>query len=417
MASTFSHWVNRRDRRCTLPCDVGKDTSLQAQSAKRQSALRFIVCLGIVSLFADMTYEGAHSIIGPYLKDLGATALQVALIAGVGEMLGASLRFFSGRFADRTRAYWTITIFGYAMNVVAVPALAFAQNWETAAILIIVERTGKALRGPARDVLLSGATQEVGHGWGFGLHSMMDQTGAVIGPLLMVAAVARSHHFGPAFFWLAFPALGTLAALLAARFLNPDRLQPAKAQSTQLFPHLFWTYVAAAGLLACGMVDFPLLAYHFQAAKISTAVEIPLLYAGAMAVNGLTALLFGRLFDRIGLNALVFGILLSLLALPLGFLGGAAGAIASVACWATGLGAQDACLRSGIASVISMNKRGSAFGAFNGVYGVSWFLGSVAMGLLYSRSLTALVIFGIAAQFAAAVMFFRLRGMLRINPA
>lgn len=392
-------------------------TSHQSASQKRAAALRFIVCLGIVSLFADMTYEGAHSIIGPYLKDLGATALQVAIIAGVGEMLGASLRFFSGRFADRTRAYWTITFFGYAMNVVAVPALAFAQNWQTAAILIVIERTGKALRGPARDVLLSGATQEVGHGWGFGLHSIMDQTGAVIGPLLMVAAVARSHHFGPAFFWLAFPAVGTLVALLMARVLNPDHARSPKAQTSQTMPPLFWTYVAAAGLLACGMVDFPLLAYHFQAAKISTAVEIPLLYAGAMAVNGLTALLFGRLFDRFGLNSLALGIFVSLLALPLGFLGGAWAAVASVACWATGLGAQDACLRSGIATVVSMNKRGSAFGAFNGVYGVSWFLGSVAMGLLYSRSLAALVIFGIATQFAAAVMFFRLRGMLKVKPA
>jgi MFS-type transporter involved in bile tolerance (Atg22 family) len=389
-------------------------TSLPEQTApqKRASALRFIVCLGIVSLFADMTYEGAHSIIGPYLKDLGASAFQVALIAGFGEMLGASLRFFSGRFADRSRAYWTITFSGYAMNVIAVPALAFAGNWQTAAILIIAERTGKALRGPARDVLLSGATQEVGHGWGFGLHSIMDQTGAVIGPLLMVAAVARSHRFGPPFLWLAFPAVGTLVALSMARLLNPDRVQPVKTQTNQSLPRVFWLYVAAAGLLACGMVDFPLLAYHFQAAKISTAVEIPLLYAGAMAVNGITALLFGKLFDRFGLNTLVFGILISLLALPLGFLGGPAGAIAGVACWATGLGAQDACLRSGIATVVSMNKRGGAFGAFNGVYGVMWFLGSVTMGLLYAHSLVALVVFGIVAQLAAAVMFFRLRRMI-----
>ena len=379
---------------------------------KRNAALRFIVCLGVVSLFADMTYEGAHSIIGPYLKDLGATAFEVALIAGVGEMLGASLRFFSGRFADRTHAYWTITFCGYAMNVIAVPALAFAGNWQMAAILIIAERTGKALRGPARDVLLSGATQEVGHGWGFGLHSIMDQTGAVIGPLLMVAAVARSHHFGPGFLWLAFPAVGTLAALLMARVLNPDHIAKVKTRTDQVLPHVFWMYVIAAGLLACGFVDFPLLAYHFQSAGISTPVEIPLLYAGAMGVNGLTALLFGRLFDRFGLNALVAGIFISMLSLPLGFLSGPAGAIASVACWATGLGAQDACLRSGIATVVSMNKRGGAFGAFNGVYGVMWFLGSLAMGLLYSRSLIALVAFGIAAQLASAIMFFRLRTML-----
>jgi Major Facilitator Superfamily len=390
-----------------------KQPEQAAAASKRASALRFIVCLGVVSLFADMTYEGAHSIIGPYLKDLGATALAVAVIAGVGEMLAASLRFFSGRLADGTRAYWALTFCGYAMNVIAVPALAFAPTWQVAAILVIAERTGKALRGPARDVLLSGATEDVGHGWGFGLHSIMDQTGAVIGPLLMVAAVARSHHFGPGFLWLAFPAVGTLIALVMARLLNPERSRPAMTRTDQSLPRVFWIYVSAAGLLACGMVDFPLLAYHFQSAKMSTEVEIPLLYAGAMAVNGLTALLFGRLFDRIGLNALVLGTLVSMLALPLGFISGPMGAIASVACWATGLGAQDACLRSGIASVVSMNKRGGAFGAFNGVYGVMWFLGSLTMGLLYSRSLVALVVFGMLAQLGAAVMFFRLRRDLR----
>jgi MFS-type transporter involved in bile tolerance (Atg22 family) len=374
--------------------------------------MRFILCLGVVSLFADMTYEGAHSIVGPYLRDLGATGLEVAIIAGVGEMLAASLRFFSGRFADRTQAHWTITFCGYAMNVIAVPALALASNWQMAAILIVAERTGKALRGPARDVLLSGATQEVGHGWGFGVHSIMDQTGAVIGPLLMVAAVARSHHFGPGFLWLVFPAVGTLVALLAARMLNPFYIRTVNTPSSPVLPKVFWMYVAASGLLACGMLDYPLLAYHFQGANIATPIEIPLLYAGAMAVNGLTALLFGMLFDRFGLLTLVFGILFSILALPLGFFGGPAGAIASVACWATSLGAQDACLRSGIARVVSMNKRGGAFGAFNGVYGVMWFLGSATMGVLYSRSLVALVVFGIVVQLGGAALFFRLRGML-----
>jgi hypothetical protein len=381
---------------------------------RRAAALRFIVCLGIVSLFADMTYEGAHSIIGPYLKELGASALVVASVAGIGEMLAASLRFFSGRYADRTRAYWTITFCGYAMNVIAVPALAFAGNWQTAALLLIAERTGKALRGPARDVLLSGATQEVGHGWGFGLHSVMDQTGAVIGPLLMVAAVARNHHFGPAFLWLFFPAVGTLLALTMARVLNPNREPKAKTQEAQTLPRVFWTYVAAAGFLACGYIDFPLLAYRFESAGLFTPETIPLLYVGAMAINGLTALLFGRVCDRLGLNTLVFGIFVSLLALPLGLLGGRTMAMASVFCWAAGLGAQDACLRSGIASVVSMNKRGGAFGAFNGVFGVMWFAGSLAMGLLYSHSLVGLAVFGLISQLIAAILFFSLRRKLRV---
>jgi len=376
---------------------------------QRTSAIRFIVCLGVVSFFADMTYEGARSIIGPFLQDLGASATQVGMIAGLGEMLAASLRFFSGRFADRTHAYWTIAICGYAMNLIAVPLLAFAGNWQMAALLVIAERTGKALRGPARDVLLSEATSVVGHGWGFGLHAALDQAGAMLGPLLMAVAVARSNQFGPAFLRLGIPAVLALIALLTARAAYPTRGILPAPKAPQALPHFFWIYVAAAGLLACGFVDFPLLGYHFQKTGLAKPAMIPLLYSGAMAVNGITALVFGRLFDRYGLPVLTCGILVSLLALPLGFLGGEIGAIVSVACWATGLGAQDASLRAGLAKVVSMNQRGSAFGAFNGVYGVAWFLGSAAMGLLYDHSLVALVVFGVLAQLSAALLFFRLR--------
>ena len=216
----------------------------------------------------------------------------------------------------------------------------------------------------------------------------MDQTGAVIGPLLMTAAVARDHHFGPPFLWLVPSDRHSSGAADGAHLKSESRSEGKDPGAANL-PHVFWMYVLAAGLLACGYIDFPCLRSALKV-QIYSAAAIPLLYVGAMAVNGLTALLFGRLFDRFGLITLVFGILFSMLALPLGFLGGTAAAIASVFCWATGLGAQDACLRSGIATVVSMNKRGSAFGAFNGVYGVMWFLGSLAMGLLYSKSFVGL---------------------------
>src|SRR5437763_8900683 len=230
----------------------------------RRAAFRFIVALGFVSLFADMTYEGAHSVIGPLLKDLGATATEVGIIAGLGEMIAASLRYFSGRLADKTRAYWTITTLGYFLNLVVVPGLAFAGNWQAAALLIVAERTGKSLRGPARDVLLSEATEVVGHGAGFGLHAAMDQTGAVLGPLLVAAAVARTHHFGPAFIWLAVPAVGAFIALLFARAMSPHTGPPPAAPTEKQLPRVCWFYVAAAGLLALGFVALPVLAYPFQ---------------------------------------------------------------------------------------------------------------------------------------------------------
>jgi MFS family permease len=382
---------------------------------ERKTAFRFIVALGFVSLFADMTYEGAHSVIGPLLKDLGASATQVGIIAGLGEMIAASLRYFSGRLADKTRAYWTITSLGYFLNLVVVPGLAFAGNWQAAALLVIAERTGKSLRGPARDVLLSEATEVVGHGKGFGLHAAMDQTGAVLGPLLVAVSVARTHHFGPAFLWLAVPAVGAFVALLFARSMRAKKPTLPPLPTEKHLPRVFWWYVAAACLLALGFVDFPLLAYHFQSSSLTKPETIPLLYAGAMGVNGLMALFFGRLFDRYGIQIIAFGIVVSLLALPFGFLGGANGVYISVACWATGHGAQDATLRSGISQAVSMNKRGTAFGAFNAAYGVVWFAGSVVMGVLYDYSLIALVIFGVVAQLGAAVLFVWLRRPLEVE--
>jgi len=376
-----------------------------APQQKRKAAIRFIVCLGIVSLFADMTYEGAHSIMGPFLKEKGATATEVGIIAGLGEMLAASLRFFSGRFADRTRAYWTITLVGYGVNLIVVPAMAFAGNWEMAALLVIIERTGKAIRGPARDVLLSDVTAVVGHGWGFGLHAAFDQTGAVVGPLLMAVAVSETNHFGPAFLRLAIPAVLALGSLLVAKSAYPVQGHPPPAKGPQPLPRVFWLYVAASAVLAFGFVDFPLLSYHWQKYSLIAPATIPLIYSGAMAIIGITALVFGRLFDRFGVRILAIGILVSAFAVPFGFLGGLGGIIAAAACWAVGHGAQDACLRSGIAQVVSMNKRGSAFGAFNGVYGVAWFAGSVIMGVLYDHSIMSLVVFGVVIQVIASVMF------------
>ena len=384
----------------------------------RAVAIRFIVCLGIVSLFADMTYEGAYSIIGPFFKELGMSAALVGVISGAGEMIAASLRYFSGRFADRTRAYWPIVFIGYGLNVLVIPALAFAASWPAAAVLVAAERTGKALRGPARDVLLSDATKEVGHGFGFGVHAAMDQTGAVLGPLIMAWMVLRLHRFGPAFLPLAIPALLALTALIVAKHYHPAVVTPPKAPpNPQELPRLFRMYVIASGLLACGFVDFPLLAYHFQRTGVVKPEVIPLLYAFAMGITGAAALVMGKLFDRHGIVILVLGTIVSMATLPLGFLGGFPGAVASAACWGIGLGAQDATLRAGIAQVVSMNKRGSAFGSFNAVYGVMWFAGSAIMGLLYDREPGWLVAFGVAFQVAAAVMFLALRAPLRAEVA
>ena len=121
----------------------------------------------MVSLLADITYEGARSITGPYLAILGANAAVVGFVAGFGELVGYGLRLVSGYLADRTGKYWTITIVGYAINLLAVPLLALADQWWLAALLIIIERMGKGMRVPSRDAMLSHAGHRMGMGWAF----------------------------------------------------------------------------------------------------------------------------------------------------------------------------------------------------------------------------------------------------------
>jgi len=372
----------------------------------RQSAIRFIIALGVISLFADVTYEGARSVNGPFLATLGAGAAVVGIVSGAGELAGYLLRLAGGVAVDRTRAYWPLTIIGYIINLLAVPLMAFAHHWLFASALIVIERAGKGIRTPARDVMLSQASHIVGRGWGFGLHEFMDQTGAFIGPLMVALVLHESHQYPRAYALLGVPAALSIAALFSAvRFYpDPSRFEPAEPTGPRVsgaLPRAFWIYVAAAGLLAAGWVDFPLIAFHFQKTSVVPAAEIPVFYAVAMGVEALAALGFGKLFDRIGTPVLILGALLSAASSPLAFFGSFYTALAGVALWGAGMGAQQSTLRAKIADLVPPERRGSAYGIFNSVYGVLWFMGSSAIGILYGRSLRAAVAFAVIAQLAA----------------
>ena len=374
----------------------------------RKKALGFVVFLGVVSLFADMTYEGARSIAGPFLATLGASGTIVGIVAGFGELVGYGLRLVSGLISDRTKRYWTITVFGYVVNLTAVPLLALAGRWEMAAALLIAERVGKAIRTPARDAMLSHATSRLGAGWAFGLHEALDQMGAVAGPLIVAAVLHARGSYRAGFAVLLIPALMAIAVLLVARALypRPRDLEPtAPALESSGFPRAYWLYLAAVGLVAAGYVDFPLIAYHFQRTAVVSQNWIPVFYAVAMGVDAVAALVFGHLFDRIGISALVAVSLISSLFAPLTFLGDFRVALLGMALWGVGMGAQESVMRAAVAGMVSPDRRGSAYGFFNAGYGVAWFLGSALLGVLYDVSLPVLIAFSVATQLASVPIF------------
>ena len=375
---------------------------------KFDTATKFVVLIGLISLFSDMTYEAARSINGSFLQILGTNGATVGIVAGLGELLGYGLRFISGYIADKTKKYWTILIAGYLLNLFSVPLLALAGFWQLAVILMITERIGKAIRTPARDALLSFGTQKMGRGWGYGLHEAMDQIGATVGPLLVSAVLFYQHqNYQMAFGILFIPAIIAVSILLYCRHLypSPEKLEiKTTSIDSQGFNRRYWIYVLAAAFIAAGYIDFPLIAYHFKTKALMSDSVIPLFYAVAMATDAMAALIFGKMFDRKGIKSLFLAILLSSFFAPMVFLGGFNWALAGMILWGIGMGAQESILKSEIAEMIPSEKRGTAFGTFNTVYGLFWFAGSTLMGYLYDFSIVSLIIFSVVSQLFAVLI-------------
>ncbi len=381
------------------------------ESLSRSQAVRFVWMIGLVSLLSDMTYQGAHSNAGPYLATLGASGTVVGLVAGAGEAVNLGLRLVFGYLTDRTRRHWLIAFFGYTLNLLTVPCLALTGSWPAAASLLILERTGKGMRTPARDVMLSYAADKMGRGRAFGIHEALDQTGAMLGPLLVAAMLFFHKGYRASFAVLAVPAVLGLAMLAVtwASYRSPEKLSNAAPElSTKNLPRPFWLLVTSVGCLAIGYADFALMAFHFKQRAVLSAAWIPACYGIAMGLQGLSSFLSGRLFDRWGARTLLIAAVPAMAFTPLAFLGRAEWAFVGVALWAIGLGAQSTVMKAMVAGLVSADRRGSAYGVLNCAYGALWFAGSAAMGWLYDRSLVALVIFSLVAQAAALPALFSL---------
>jgi MFS family permease len=365
---------------------------------------RFVLLLGVVSLFADMTYEGARSISGPFLAVLGANATAVGFIVGFGELIGYGLRLVSGYVADRSGRYWLLVLGGYSLNLLAVPLLALVGHWQMAAVLLIAERLGKAIRAPARDVILSHATAQLGHGKGFAVHEALDQIGAVTGPLMVAAVLYAGRGYAVSFSILLLPALLALGTLVVARWLypHPRALETtAELPATPVrFPRAFWFYLAAVVCFAGSYADFPLIAYHVKTQALLSEGQIAVLYALAMGVDAVAALIMGPLFDRYGLRTLIPLPLLTALIAPLAFAMHQRLIVVGVVVWGVGMGAQESVMRAAIATLVPIQRRGTAYGLFNAVYGLSWFVGSAVLGGLYDLSILALMLFAVALALA-----------------
>jgi MFS family permease len=383
------------------------------------SAWRFVVWFGIVAMFADIVYEGARSITGPLLASLGASALVVGVVTGVGEAAALLLRLVSGPLTDRTGRFWAWTLAGYALTVVSVPLLGLASALWVASGLVIAERVGKAVRSPAKDTLLSHATAVTGRGRGFAVHEALDQVGALTGPLAVAGVLAvTGNDYTPALLVLAVPGVVAFALVvwLCVRVPRPAlyELDRETATSTPAgvtagvtagtaetaavpvvpsgaLPGAFWAYAAFAGLTTIGFATFGVLSFHLVTAGLLSAAAVPVLYAAAMVVDAVAAVATGLAYDRLGARVLVVLPFVAALVPMLAFSGTVAVAVVGALAWGVALGVQESTLRATVADLVGPGRRATAYGIFGAVLGVSAAAGGALAGGLYEVSVPLLV--------------------------
>ena len=389
----------------------------------------FIILFGIVSLFSDMTHEGASSIRGAYLSLLGASAATIGFISGLGELIGYSMRYVFGKLTDKSKQYWPMTIIGYVLDIIAVPALALVgeHGWIAACVLLVIQRMGKAIKKPAKDTIMSFAASQEGVGKSFGIQEVLDQIGAFIGPVLLYLVMlfktegTTFEFYSTCFAVLAIPGAITLILLIVTRckFPNPEHFEPEPKEYIPFkMKKEFILYIAGISLFAFGFIDYSIIIMQVSrtyshlasglsetSALVSTG-NLPLLYAGAMLVDAVAALFFGMMYDKNGVKALVWSTVISAPfavfvfafdSVPMLLLG--------VALWGVGMGAQESILKAAVTSMVPKASRATGYGVFECSFGAFWFLGSWLMGVLYDISIPAMIAVSVIAQLAAIPLY------------
>ena len=378
------------------------------------SAIRFVVWFGTVSAAGDFVYEGARSVIGPFLAHLGASAALVGLVTGIGEATALVFRLFTGRLADRTGKPWPQTIFGYALTMVCVPLLSLSSGLTTASLLYNGERFGKAVRTPSRDIMLAHASAATGRGKAFGLHEALDSAGGLLGPLLFTAVLALGAGYRVGFALLAVPGAVALVILFRLRAAVPDPTEydpsarVSESKKLRLDTHLpgmFWLYSAFSAATMLGFATWAVLAYHLTKQHVVATSVVPLLYAVSLATAGITAYLFGRVYDQVGMRGLIVVSPLAALIPWLSFSNSVAAVVIGSVVWGATVGVHESTMRAAVTDLVPPERRGAGFGTYTAIYGVAWLVGAAVIGVLYTHGRTVIGVTVDAVQVVALALF------------
>lgn len=374
----------------------------------KRRAFQLIFLFGMISMLGDISYEGARSINGAYLKLLNADPIIVGFIFGIGEFLGYGIRLFSGFISDKTQSYWFFTILGYSL-IISVPLLSFSNSWQIAVLLMILERIGKGIRSPAKDTIVSFASKQVGTGLGFGITELIDQVGAFLGPLiftlffLSIKSKVELIHYQKAYelSWIPFFILILILIFAFIKFSNPIEFENTKKLKFNLYSSkVFWFYLLFIFFTTLGFINFGIIGYHLKAKEFVNDFQIPLLYGIAMFFDAITGIIVGKIYDNIKnknnqnyseTKILVFIPIFTLIGIVLLFAENLFFVYLGVIFWGIVMGFHETIMKAIISDLTDINQRGMGFGIFHIVYGFSFLIGSTLTGYMYKISISWLL--------------------------
>ena len=386
----------------------------------KKKALLFILLISISSLFCDMTHAGAKSIYGVYLNFIGASAATIGFVSGMAQLVANSLGLLTGYIASKKKNYWTMVIVGYLFCLVFIPALALTSEngWIVASCLIICERIGRAFWQPSRNTLISYTTSLLGTGKTFSILSFFNKIGACLGPLILFfillgrskSDLLNTYHL--CFLVLLIPAIIAICFVLLAKskFHHPENFEQEKSATSTpaVKSHVsFILFCIGISLFGLGFFDFPLITLRLSKIPALHLADLPLLFSGAMLVSAFSSLLFGKLFDKIKLKALVISTALSCLFPFFLFLSSNVWLLfIGIIVWGIGIASLETILKSVVTQLVAKENRSKYFGLASLFFGLFLFIGSWLCGIFYDISFCLLTFFSFGMQLLAMLFFF-----------
>jgi MFS family permease len=371
----------------------------------KRNAIKFVILMGIVSLFGDMVYETARGIMGPYLGSLGASAFAIGLVFGLGEFLGYVLRIVAGVLIDKTRGYWLFVFVGYGL-IGAIPLIGLTDSWLVASTFIIMERVGKALRAPAKDTLLSIHTAGIGRGKIFGIHELADQVGAVLGPFLFFLMLSFGLGYKNSLLLLFVPfALMMIIIVVSKLFSEKVPVEKEKEiitdnKKARIYYYLYLIFIFFTSL---GFISFPVISYHAVKVGIVSENVVPLIYAAVMVMDALFAIPVGILYDRFKVRIMATLPFLTVLT-ALAFTKNIVFFFVAILVWGIIMSAYETVIRAFVGDNVPISERGKYYGIFNTVLGISMMIGNSIAGYLYEISILYIIGFVVITQVLGIVM-------------